>query len=215
MCAFKVILFALAASLACGISWAEHIDPCKSSWQLHASVIPCPVFTCPQGDTDSFIDQGWWISICVLGSSGQPDPDIPPNDFWLQSFDPLNNLALCGGAASSNADSLTNAAGKTTMSNSSLAAGGCFDGLSLVVQGFVLLDSLTNCASIKIAPIHVRNPDLDGSSGVDLIDLSVFALYYPPNLYVSCGDFNLDGTINLQDLSRFAPHFGPPGHSCL
>ena len=101
------------------------------------------------------------------------------------------------------------------MSNSSLAAGGCFDGLSLVVQGFVLFDPLTNCANIKIAPIHVRSPDLDGSFAVDLLDLSIFASYYPPNPYVSCGDLNIDGTVNLQDLSRFASHYGPPGHSCF
>ena len=50
---------------------------------------------------------------------------------------------------------------------------------------------------------------------VDLVDLSIFASHYPPQLYEACCDFDINGVINLPDLTMFALHFGPPGHQCL
>lgn len=197
-----------------GTANAGIIDPCVSYWELHATVTPCPLFVCPQGDTDSFIDQGWWIWICVLDINEVPIPNVPAADFWLVDCDPLGDAVLCGGAASSNADSNSNAAGMTTMSNTGLQGGGCADGMAVVIQGFVVLDSLTNCTTEFCCPISLRSPDINGSLGVDLVDLSIFASSFPPNAYDACCDMNVDGTVGLQDLSQFAFHFGPPGHVC-
>ena len=197
-----------------GTANAGIIDPCVSYWELHATVTPCPLFVCPQGDTDSFIDQGWWIWICVLDINEVPIPNVPAADFWLVDCDPLNDATLCGCAASSNADSNSNAAGMTTMSLTGLQGGGCADGMALVIQGFVVQDSLTNCATVFCCPINLRSPDIDGSLGVDLVDLSIFASSFPPNPPDPCCDMNVDGSVGLQDLSLFAFHFGPPGHVC-
>jgi hypothetical protein len=50
---------------------------------------------------------------------------------------------------------------------------------------------------------------------MNLLDLSLFASYYPPQAYNKCGDFDCSGLVNLPDLSRFAFHYGPPGHKCF
>lgn len=208
-------LVAVSVLLVSGIANAGIIDPCTSYWQLHATVSPCPLFACPQGDVDSFIAQGWWIWICVLDANEAPVAGVPFSDFWLVDCDPVNDAILCAGGASSNADSMTNAAGMTTMSLSTMSAGGCADGMAVVAQGFVIEDSLTNCTTVFCCPINLRSPDIDGSLVVDLIDLTIFAASFPPNPYDTCCDFDLNGIVNLIDLTTFALHFGPPGHICL
>jgi hypothetical protein len=221
MCKGKLAVLCLVAVsmlLVSGITGTANagiIDPCVSYWELHVSgPPPCPLFVCPQGDTDSFLDQGWWIWICVIDITGQPIPAIPPTDFWLVDCDPLGDAALCGGSASSGADSMTNAAGMTTMSLGTLTGGGCADGMALVAQNFVVLDSTTNCNTPFCCPIWLRSPDIDGDLIITLIDLSIFASSFPPQPYDKCCDFDINAVVNLQDLSRFAFHFGPPGHSC-
>jgi hypothetical protein len=143
-----------------------------------------------------------------------PIPNVPAADFWLIDCDPGDAVTLCGGAASSDADSGSNATGMTTMSLTGLAGGGCTDGMALVIQGFVVQDSLTNCATVFCCPIALRSPDINGSLIVDLVDLSLFATSFPPNPPDPCCDMNVDGSVGLQDLSLFAFHFGPPGHVC-
>ena len=126
---------------------------------------------------------------------------------------------LCGGSASSNADSATNALGKTTMGLGSLRAGGgppalgCADKISLVCQGFVLQQA-PSCADYCF-DVRIRSCDLNGDLIMNLLDLSLFASYYPPQAYNKCGDFDCSGLVNLPDLSRFAFHYGPPGHKCF
>ena len=229
MCKAKLaVLGLLAVSLLAfhGIASAGIVDPCKSYCEvLNAgpSGGQCCLFVCPAGDTGAFVNQGpggdgWWIRICVFEADCTPAPDVPPSDFWLVDCDPLADLVLCAGSASSAADSLTNALGYTTMAQSVLSAGGCVEGLAVVVNGFVLLDTLT-CTVPICHPISVRSPDIDGSGGnsdlcVNLVDLAAFAASYPPQAFDTCCDFNCNGIVQLNDLSDFAFHFGPPGHRC-
>jgi hypothetical protein len=207
-------LVAISLLVVNGTASAGIIDECTSYWQLHASVSPCPLFVCPQGDTDSFLDQGWWIWICVLDINNAPIANVPATDFWLIDCDPLLDALLCGGSASSAADSLTNAAGMTTMSNGTLTGGGCADGMAVVIQGFVVKDSLTLCTTDLCGPINLRSPDISGDLLVDLVDLAIFAASFPPNPFDKCCDMNDDGLVDLIDLASFAFHFGPPGHTC-
>jgi hypothetical protein len=86
--------------------------------------------------------------------------------------------------------------------------------MALVIQGYVVADSLTNCTTDFCCPINLRSPDINGDLLVDLIDLSIFAAEFPPNPYGPCSDLNDDGAVDLIDLSNFAFHFGPPGHAC-
>jgi hypothetical protein len=182
---------------------------------LNADQTPCQLFVCPAGDTPSFAEQGWSIDIWVRSFGGIPIPGIPATDFWVIDCDPLGDASLCGGSASSNADAETDANGKTTMSLTTLVGGGCADGMTVVVQGSTVLDTLSNCTTVVCFPIWVRSPDIDGNLEVNLVDLSFFAMAWPPNPYDACADLSIDGTVNLQDLSWFAFHFGPPGHTCL
>ena len=229
MCKAKLaVLGFVAVSLLAfnGIATAGIVDPCMSySEVLNAgpSGGTCCLFVCPAGDTDSFINQGpggdgWWIRICVLEADGTPTPDVPTSDFWLVDCDPLADLVLCAGSASVAADSITNAQGYTTMAQSVLAGGGCLEGLSVVVRGFVLLDT-TTCSTPICHDISVRSPDIDGSGGtsdlcVNLVDLAAFSSSYPPQPYDTCCDFDCSGAVLLNDLADFAFHFGPPGHEC-
>ena len=209
----RVALWLIAISLALppATALSDHFLGCESSWQVVAPSLPVLLFACPQGDTESFIDQGWFITIDCRYTDGSPIANIPGPDFWLIAENE-QNIVLCSHSGASNADSATNAQGLTTMSVTTLAAGGCTDGLALVAQNVAFFDC--GCGGFTIEPIHVRSPDLDGSLVVDLVDLSIFASHYPPGQYETCCDFNIDGVIDLQDVALFAPHFGPPGHTC-
>jgi len=210
----KVVLFAASLLLVAGVASAGIIDPCNSP-VVYSGPSPACYFACPQGDTDTFAEQGFTFAFTVNDISGNPIPDIPGSDFWLIDCDPVLDLTLCAGSASSAADSATNSAGQTTMSNGTLNAGGCADGLSPVVQGFILEDAgSTPPCEQYCYPIRVRSPDLDGSLVVNLVDLAIFSACFPPQPYDKCCDFDCNATVNLQDLARFAFHFGPPGHKC-
>jgi hypothetical protein len=207
----KVLLFAASLLLVAGIATAGIIDPCGAP-VVYTGATPECYFACPQGDTNSFLTEGFWFAFTIKDLLGAPIANIPASDFWMIDCDPVANLVLCAGSASSNADSATNSLGKTTMSLTSMAAGGCVTGLSPVVQGFVLEQPgpcTPYCFNIK-----VRSCDFNGDLKVDLVDLSAFAVAYPPNPTGTCGDFDCSGTVGLPDLSKFAFHFGPPGHKC-
>jgi hypothetical protein len=208
----KVVLFAASLLLVAGIATAGIIDPCGAP-VVYNGVLPECFFACPQGDTDSFFLNGFWFAFTILDVLAQPIANIPGSDFWMIDCDPVLNMTLCAGSASSNADSATNTLGKTTMSLTSMAVGGCADGLSPVVQGFVLENPAAACAPYCFN-VRVRSCDQNGDLVMNLVDLTTFSGRYPPQAYNKCADFDCSGAVNLQDLTRFAFHFGPPGHKC-
>lgn len=210
----KVVLFAASLLLVAGIASAGIIDPCNSPC-VYNGPDPACYFSCPQGDTDTFAEAGFTFAFTVRDLLAAPIPDIPGSDFWLIDCDPVLNLVLCAGSASSAADSATNSAGQTTMSNGTLAAGGCADGLQPVVQGFILEDPATAPTCTQYCfNIYVRTPDLNSDLIIGLQDLAAFSGCFPPQPYAKCCDFDCNATVNLQDLATFAFHFGPPGHEC-
>ncbi len=210
----KVVLFAASLLLVAGIATAGIINPCNSPVGYHG-VLPECYFACPQGDTPGFGAEGFWFDFIIRDLTGSGIPFIPGTDFWVIDCDPLKDLALCGGSASSNADSATNSAGKTTMYLTSLAAGGCADGLSPVVQGYVLGSPPPVPCPVYCFNVRVRSCDLTGDLIINIADLGLFATYYPPNPYNKCGDFDCNGVVNIADLARLAFHYGPPGHKCV
>ena len=216
----KVLLLTLVLMLGApmafaptaGIATAGIIDPCGAP-VVYTGVTPECYFACPHGDTDSFLTSGFFFSFTILDLLGHPIANIPGTDFWMIDCDPTNILVLCAGSASSRADSATNALGKTTMSLTSMAVGGCATGLSPVCQGIILQQPgpCTNyCFSVR-----VRSCDRNADLLMNLSDLAIFASDYPPNPYDECSDFDCDGIVNIVDLARFAIHYGPPGHKCL
>lgn len=213
-------LVAISLLVVNGTAFAGIIDPCLSSAALSSS--PAPLAVCPQGDTDSFTLQGWQINLTIKDALGVGIANIAASDFWIIDCSPTDDVDLCGGSASSGADSLTNASGATTMSNTTLAASTCgalnasSDKMKVIVQGFAIKDPSGGCPSVVdlCLDIIVRAVDLSGDGVVDTIDLTGFAQGFPPNPYDTCTDYNQDGLNDLVDLSEFALHFGPPGHSC-
>jgi hypothetical protein len=187
------------------------IDPCSST----ANSLGGCYFVCPAGDAGNLSDISATIFVTVKEASGLAIPGIPAADFWLMGC--LDILDLCAGAAAINADSASNALGKTTISGS-LAASSCeLAGLSVVIQGVVVADPL-NCNNPLCLAIVTTSPDIDGNGGiidgvVDIIDLAKFAVDYtsPPKPYVQCIDFNCDGLVDIIDFALFAQHYT---HNC-
>jgi hypothetical protein len=138
---------------------------------------------------------------------GQPVPNIPKNDFWVIDGDPARNLSLCGGSASSHADGSTDALGRTTMSLTTLAAGGCANGLQTVCQGTVLGAGPTGPCPVCF-DVRVRSVDLNRDLSVDLGDVSALATHYPPTAYDECYDFDGNGRVSLSEVARLAAHLG-------
>jgi hypothetical protein len=182
------------------------VEPCSSS----AVALPGCFVVCPQGDGTQLGVIGSTIFIQAKDITGAPIAGIPAADFWLIGCN--DQLVLCGGGGAINADSASNANGQTTISGD-LAASGCdLGGVSVVIQGVVLLEA--NCSVPKCLSITSVSPDLTGNGGVidgavDLIDLSVFAAGYtsPPKPYDACIDYNCDGVVDIIDFSIFAQHY--------
>ncbi len=216
---FKVVLVGASLMLVAGIATAGIIDPCGSTVEMFTDglnqtlAVKC-YFACPQGDTATFRSAGFWFAFLIKDLLGNPVGGLPATDFWLVDCDPAADLALCAGSASSNADSATNSNGRTTMSQTTLAVGGCVDFVQPVVQGLVFQDpaSAPPCQA-RCYNLKVRSCDLNGDLKMDLIDLSSFAGKYPPQAYNKCADFDCNGVVNLQDLSNFALHYA--GHKCI
>ena len=213
-----LVIFLVATSMfLVGSADAQIVDFCGSNATVVLNGAPGPVVAlaaCPAGDAPPPAVFGWWIEITVVSNS-VPIQNIPAEDFWLFDCDGGSNLFLCGGQQSINADSTTNAAGQTTISEVALAAGGCVTGMSVVVQGVVLPDP-ANCGVALCLPIEMKSFDMTADGAVTPADLSTFAGQYPPNPGHACSNFTGVGPVTtLADLSTFAIHFGPPGHLCL
>jgi hypothetical protein len=209
-------LAAVSLLVVGGVASAGIVDPCLSTAEIIGGPPPCCLFICPGGGvphTPSFCDQGWYVRVRVIDTAGFPIPGLPPADIWLIDCDPVNDLCLCGGSGSADADSVTDSSGYTTICDGTIRGGGCVSGLAVVAQGFTILDGPA-CTDETCLDVEVRSPDINGDCTVDLIDLSLFATGFPPSPYATCSDFDCDGLVNLIDLSSFAFHFGPPGDSC-
>lgn len=212
----KVVFFAASLLLVAGVAFAGVINPCGSPVVAHLTGTPC-YFACPQGDTGTIIGAGFWLEFTMNNASGNPISGISGVDFWLIDCDATKDMTLCAGSASSNADSSTNAAGKTTMTLTTLAVGGCVTGLSPVVQGVVLQQTgTTPCTTpVYCFNVKVRSCDLNGDLLMNSQDVAIFSSHYPPTgTYDTCSDFDCNSLINSQDLARLAFHYGPPQHKC-
>jgi hypothetical protein len=208
-----VVLSLVAAALLCWQMMPAAVDtansgivhPCSSTATSGAG--PYCAVACPQGDGDNLGDVGGLITVVVKDQTGAPIPGIPAADYWLIGWN--DQLALCGGSGSINADSASNSSGVTTIGGGQdIAAGGCDTGVQVVVQGTVLKDP-QDCTSLLCLPINVISVDYNSDLIVDLIDFSIFgpAFPSPPQPYDVCLDYDCNGVIDLIDFSIFGAHF--------
>jgi hypothetical protein len=164
-------------------------------------------FACPGGDGDRLDAAGLTITLVAKHGTGDPIPGILPSDMWLE---PCNSSSanICWGTMGSNADSTTNAQGRTTFTRP-ISAGGCDStGIRVAVLGVYAKNANDVCDN-GCLPIRFLSSDLNLDLVVDLIDLSEFAKSYtsPPHEYIYCRDYNEDGVIDLVDLSLFSRHY--------
>jgi hypothetical protein len=177
------------------------IDPCQSTASTIATPNTC-VLICPQGDGDQLVDKNATITVVVRDGAGIGIEGVLASDFYLVDCDPIRDMVLCGGSSSSDADAPTDATGSTQMIGD-IAAGGCANGLSVIVQGFTI-----GCPAICMTNIWVKSPDINGDLLVNIQDFSLFGQQYPPQPFTdTCVDYNCDGIVNLQDFSLFGLHY--------
>lgn len=163
-------------------------------------------FICPQGDGQTLAQGNNRINILVKNINGEPVPGVLASDFWLVGCD---DLALCSGSGSIDADSATNNQGMTTISGT-MAAGGCdLNGVHVAIFG-ILAGCPPTCLNVSVV-----SPDLDGDGDVDLVDFALFAPVFNtvagnPN-YDPCCDYDCEGDVDLVDFSLFAQHWQ---HTC-
>lgn len=215
-----VVLSLIAAALLCwqvmpaSVNTVNSgiVDPCSS----YASVVGsgyCWV-VCPQGDAAALnnlapLAGDATISVTVRDQTGAAIPGIPAADFWLIGW--ADALALCGGAGAINATAASDASGQTTIT-AAMFAGGCDDGVAVVVQGTIILDP-ANWTDPLCLDIDVRSPDGDGDLQVINTDFTQFGNAWVPlgGVYDACMDFNCDAAINSIDFTVFGNHWQ---HSC-
>jgi hypothetical protein len=221
---------AVGLLVAGSAAFAGIVDPCQSTAALQtlSGSPPFVVASTPDGNAVSgrtLVQSGFQINVTAIDGLGNGIPNVSGTDFWLEDCDPNTDLIiLCGGGASSGADSLTNASGNTTMSQTTIAGSnnpvltppfGCVDGMMVVIQGEYLRDPGTGCTTpLCFSDIHFRSYDLTGDGDITPADLSTFANGFPPNPFEDCTDYTGDGLNTLADLSTWAFSFGPPGDSC-
>jgi hypothetical protein len=173
---------------------------------------------CPMGDGDRLDEVGATISVRVTTLGTTPVPGIPASDIWLEGCG--LQLVLCGGSGAIDADSATNADGRTTLSGT-LAASGCApSGLVILVQGVLALDTLDNC-NIDCLDIPTLSPDISVDGGVvdgivELVDFAAFGTHFNTEGgvdadYDACCDYDCDNYVELVDFSIFGSHWQ---HSC-
>jgi len=195
----SILLVALPVTAASGL-----LDGC---WSTATPVgFPAAIAVCPAGDGQTLAEVGARIDVVTRDPQGYTVERIPPLDIWIIG---CGERDLCWAARLSNADDWTDANGATTISGT-MAAGGAHTGVNVFLMGIVVL-SQPDCIEPLCLPLETRSADIDGDLVVDLVDLSVFALSFPPNAYNPAADFNFDGEVGLLDFAFFAAHFG---HFC-
>lgn len=225
MCKGKMVVLCLVAAVSlvvAGVGVAGILNPCDSYWAIDDSgttpVNTARYFTSPEGNLVGQPDPilpirsgwGWWITICAVDQFLDPIPFIPASDVWLVDCGPCEvifDVFFCLGSASSNADSMTNSAGKTTMSLTAILGGGCTTDLAVVVQSTTLLDTADGCFSELCCPVDFRSTDINGDGIVNVQDVGAFSI----DLAAGVGkrsDYNFDNIVNVQDVGRFSFHLG-------
>jgi hypothetical protein len=196
---FVCCLLVLAAAAAPTLGSAVNIpDPVLSFAELPADAVGATVFTRTSGTGSPLAEAirpdgqvvDATITVTLLDAAGEPVVNYPLEDIWIETSG--GGLVSCIGGAS--ADHNTDAYGMT-MFTSPLSAGGCSAGetVTVMVAGQAL-------AFGSDLPLEFRSPDLDGDLDVDLSDITIFTqLLYS---YDTCGDFNIDGIIDLADITR-------------
>jgi len=214
MSSFKRVLFVSAA-----VAWlGAHALP-GGSGDAYSGTDACStkawiatqgacLYSCPAGDGSSLSFVNAVITVVVKDLSGVPIPGIPATDFWV--FGCADQLVLCAGSNSINADHDTDASGMTTLSGA-VATGGCDTGVKVVVFGVPVPDP-QDCAQDLCLPLEVRSADIDGNCAVNVSDFGLLGLDYPspPKVYNPCVDFNcaadLGVDVGIVDFGLYGLH---------
>ena len=162
-----------------GLASAQCADP-------NTSVFPTHVLVCPLGDIP--------VTAQVNDAAGNP---CAGTTIFMSFYDACRGL-LCAapGYPYPVATAVTNASGQVVFRPQ---VGGC-----CLVGSVAFWDS----AGTVLATVPtVNSPDITGDCSVNLADVVRFSAAWSGG-YQPCADFNMDGIINLVDVTVLSAHFG-------
>ena len=159
---------------------------------------PVSVFVTPNGLGNSF-DEAYLfggattsavIMLILVDGAGDPIPNYPSEDLWLESS--MGGLAPCVGG--SDADDPTDSNGMTEWRDSLVAGGYTMPGSELT-QVYVNGEPLQSSAGLDV---QFNSADIDGSGAANLTDITLFTqVLFGEYNYLA--DFLWDDAINLSD----------------
>jgi hypothetical protein len=156
------------------------------------------VMITPGSTGGSLASAGATITVTVLDAASLPIPGFPFQDIYLDAAVGIE-VSLCQGG--STADANTDASGMTTISG--VIGGG---GHTLSDAGFTQVYINGAPLSGPGLPVALNSPDINGSLGVDLVDLGLFGDDFGTGGWRS--DFSPSGFVDLTDFSKFGLAYG-------
>jgi hypothetical protein len=204
------VLLVVAAIATQPVPPAVHGDILQWSCSTTAWVDggPYTIVVCPVGDGPTLASLGATITVRLRDVTGLiPIAGVPASDYWLLGCE--DNVLLCGGSGSIDADGPSDVDGMATISGA-IAGAGAASGTRVVVQGVIIEDCDFNQICL---PIIWRSPDLNADLLVDIVDMAIFGPLFPspPNAYDESGDLDNNGVIDIVDFAIFGGHFQ---HEC-
>jgi hypothetical protein len=148
----------------------------------------------PARSGETLGDLGLTVTVTLVDAVGQPWPNYPAADVWLDSELP-SDVALC--ANGSIGDSNSDANGVMIFSGA-VAGGGATARTNVYFVNTALLG--------PPLPIAFNSPDINGDLVVDLSDFGLFGQDFGSDVFRS--DLVHDGLVDLADFSRFGSSFG-------
>jgi hypothetical protein len=148
----------------------------------------------PARTGDGLGERGLTVTVTLVDPVGQPWPNYPAADVWLDSELP-GDVALC--VDGSIGDSSSDVNGRMVFSGA-VAGGGSTARINVYIVNEPLLG--------PPLPIAFNSPDINGDLVVDLSDFGLFGQDFGTDAFRS--DFVHDGLVDLADFSRFGASFG-------
>jgi len=213
----KLLIFLLCLCCA-GAASAQSASPPHCSFeQAHTGAFSVLTYADGSGKTlascyaegGALVDAT--ITVTVRDSDSQPVAGYPAEDVWLQvdhvGGAPAAKSGLATRVITCNHDDILAIADETTDASGHTTISGSFNAGGHVISGsgghYVIIMVGGWKIPGVVEGIRVNSPDMNGDHTINVADISIFAPILFSN-YNYAADFNFDGAINVVDVSLLA-----------